>query len=114
MANNTAVLDEVFKALSDPTRRAVIGRLALGPASVSELAGPFPMALPSFVQHLRVLEGAGLIRSHKHGRIRTCELEAQTIDSARAWLDRQRVVWRQRLDQLDQYAQSLDQQEDTL
>ncbi|MBI3708131.1 MAG: winged helix-turn-helix transcriptional regulator, partial [Proteobacteria bacterium] len=71
---NARPIDGVFRALSDPTRRHVLERLGRSPASVSELAGPFDMALPSFVEHLRVLEGCGLVRSEKTGRVRTYQL----------------------------------------
>jgi DNA-binding transcriptional ArsR family regulator len=96
-------LGPVFQALADPTRRAVVERLALGPASVMDLARPFPMALPSFAQHLDVLERAGLVRSRKKGRVRTYALEAGTLDAAAGWLARQRATWEQQLNQLDQF-----------
>lgn len=104
-------LDPVFHALADPTRLAVVERLARGPASVSELARPFPMALPSFVQHLRVLEESGLVLSTKTGRVRTCRLAPRALGSAEQWLARQRKRWEQRLDQLDAYLHTLHQQE---
>jgi len=101
MPNKSSSLDHVFTALGDPTRRAVLARLCKGPATVSDLAAPFPMALPSFVQHLRVLEDSGLITSTKTGRIRTCQLKVQTLNTARHWLDEQRALWEKRLDRLD-------------
>jgi DNA-binding transcriptional ArsR family regulator len=94
---------QVFKALADPTRREVVERLASGPASTSELAEPFEMALPSFTQHLAVLEGAGLVTSDKHGRIRTYRLAPSRLDAVEGWLADQRRTWQQRLDQLDQF-----------
>ena len=94
-------VDEVFKALADPTRRKVIERLVSGPASTSDLAEPFSMALPSFTQHLGVLERAGLVTSSKAGRIRTYRLSAAGLDAAQGWLADQRRLWEQRLDQLD-------------
>jgi DNA-binding transcriptional ArsR family regulator len=102
-ALNTRPIDGVFRALSDPTRRQVLERLSRRPASVSELAAPFKMALPSFVEHLRVLEGCGLVRSRKAGRIRTYHLAPQRLKLAEDWLARQRTLWERRLDQLDAY-----------
>jgi DNA-binding transcriptional ArsR family regulator len=96
-------IDGVFRALSDPTRRHVLERLSSSPASVSELAAPFDMALPSFVEHLRVLEGCGLVRSHKAGRVRTYQLVPKRLRLAEDWLARQRTLWERRLDQLDEY-----------
>lgn len=102
-AVNPAVVDRIFRALSDPTRRSVLERLAARPASVSELAAPHGMALPSFVEHLKVLEGSGLVRSHKTGRVRTYELAPEQIKLAEDWLGQQRKLWERRLDQLDNY-----------
>jgi DNA-binding transcriptional ArsR family regulator len=102
-------VDQVFKALADPTRRRVIERLVSGPASTSELAKPFAMALPSFTQHLAVLKGAGLVASDKQGRTRTYRLAPSGLDAAEGWLAGQRRTWQQRLDQLDQFL--IDQKE---
>jgi DNA-binding transcriptional ArsR family regulator len=96
-------VDSVFRALSDPTRRRVLERLGHGAASVSELAAPFDMALPSFVEHLRILEQCGLVRSHKVGRVRTYRLAPSRLKLAEDWLTRQRTLWQRRLDQLDAY-----------
>jgi DNA-binding transcriptional ArsR family regulator len=96
-------IDDVFRALADPTRRRVLERLSAGPASVSDLAQPFAMALPSFVQHLGVLEESGLVRSEKRGRVRIYQLEAKRMKQAEDWLARQRAHWERRLDQLDAY-----------
>ena len=96
-------IDQIFRALSDPTRRDVLERLSAGQASVSELAAPYPMALPSFVEHLRVLEGCGLVTSHKQGRVRTYSLAPQQLKFAEDWLDRQRKLWEGRLNRLDAY-----------
>ncbi len=101
--------DRVLRALSDPTRRQVVERLGRGPASVSELAGLFAMALPSFVQHLRVLEGSGLVRSRKAGRVRTCRLAPRPMKTAEEWLVRQRAIWERRLDQFDSYVTHLNE-----
>ncbi len=100
----------VFRALADPTRRGVLERLSARPASVSELAEPYDMALPSFVQHLKVLEGAGLVRSHKSGRVRTYRLVAAPLRQAEDWLTRQRTLWERRLDQLDDYVTQLEEE----
>lgn len=107
-ASAPASIDHVFRALADPTRRRVIERLGRGPASVSELAAPFAMALPSFVQHLALLEECGLVRSKKHGRVRTYHLAPRRLVQAQGWLDRQRTVWERRLDQLDDYLLDLE------
>ena len=95
-------VDQVFAALGDPTRRSVIERLVSGPASTSELAEPFDMALPSFLQHLRVLERAGLVTSTKEGRVRTYRLAPAGLESADGWLAEQRRLWERRLDRLDE------------
>ncbi len=111
MTTATAPIDDVFRALADPTRRRVVERLSESPASVSELAAPFEMALPSFVQHLGVLEGCGLVRSEKHGRVRTYHLEPTRLEIADDWLSRQRTLWERRLDQLDAYLQQMQKEE---
>ncbi len=104
MPNQQAVqLDRVFHGLADPTRRAVLGKLSNGPAAVSELAEPFNMALPSFLQHLDVLENCGLVKSRKAGRVRTYRLTPQPLRVAEGWLEKQRSLWNRRLDQLDTY-----------
>ncbi|HLF77481.1 MAG TPA: metalloregulator ArsR/SmtB family transcription factor [Dehalococcoidia bacterium] len=103
MATATEPLDRVFRALSDPTRRDVLQRLGSSPASVSELAEPFDMALPSFVQHMRVLEECGLVHSSKTGRVRTYQLVPEHLRIAEDWLAQQHSLWERRLDQLDAY-----------
>jgi len=107
MPNQSVQLDRVFRALGDPTRRAVIKRLSRGPAPVSELAEPFDMALPSFLQHLKVLEGSGLVRSRKAGRVRTYEVSPSQLKAAEGWMAEQRAVWERRFDQLDEYLETL-------
>jgi DNA-binding transcriptional ArsR family regulator len=97
------VIDGVFRALADPKRRDVLERLNAGPASVSDLAAPYRMALPSFVEHLKMLEGAGLVRSQKAGRVRTYELVPEQFLVVEDWLRRQRALWEGRLDRLDAY-----------
>src|SRR5690606_428108 len=96
-------LDMVFQALADPTRRAVVGRLGRGAASVGELAQPFDMALPSFMKHLRVLEGAGLIHTRKVGRVRRCEIDKARLAVVGGWLEEQRAVWTGRTDRLEDF-----------
>jgi len=107
MPNHPTDLPRVFQALSDPTRLAVVARLAQGPASMSALAEPFDMALPSFSQHLRLLEGCGLVRSHKSGRVRTFELQPERLKTVEHWLNLIRERWDQRLDRLDDYLATL-------
>jgi DNA-binding transcriptional ArsR family regulator len=96
-------LSPIFQSLADPTRRAVVERLSHGPAPVTELAKAFSMALPSFLQHLRVLEDSGLVRSTKTGRVRTCRLNPHRLRQAESWLEKQRAHWTRRLNQLDAY-----------
>ena len=98
-----SAIDQIFRALSDPTRRDVVERLSGGQASVSELAAPYAMTLPSFVEHLRVLEGCGLVTSRKQGRVRTYSLAPQQLQLAEDWLGKQRKLWVSRLDRLDAY-----------
>ncbi|MFD1882301.1 ArsR/SmtB family transcription factor [Paracoccus pacificus] len=100
MPNNAPGVENTFSALSDPTRRAVVQALSKGSATVSELAGSFDMALPSFTQHLGVLENAGLIVSHKQGRSRVCALNPSALKAAEDWLASYRREWEQRLDRL--------------
>src|SRR5262249_37922468 len=107
MANHSMQLDGVFHALADPTRRAVLQRLSHGAAPVSELAKPFDMALPSFLQHLRVLEECGVVRSRKSGRVRTVELAPAPLEVAEDWMAKQRELWERRLDQLERYLETV-------
>jgi DNA-binding transcriptional ArsR family regulator len=107
MSQPAESIDTVFRALADPTRRRVLERLSRSPASVSELAEPFDMALPSFVQHLKLLEESGLVRSEKTGRVRTYQIAPRRLKLAENWLTRQRALWERRLDQLDQYVTTL-------
>src|SRR5215470_18084910 len=111
MPNKPAALDRVFHALSDPTRRAIVHRLIRGPATVSELAKPFTMAMPSLLQHLQVLEDSRLIRSEKVGRVRTCEMQPAALDAAQGWLAEQRALWESRLDRMEDYVMSLQRKE---
>ena len=107
MANQYAYLSEVFYALADPTRRAIIGVLGRGPASVSALAAPFAMALPSFMKHLSVLERSGVIRSNKVGRVRTCELRPKTLSRAEQWMAGQRATWETRTEHMSAFVEKL-------
>lgn len=100
MTNQELALDRTFHALADPTRRGMIAQLCRGPASVSELAAPLTMALPSVMQHLQVLEESGLVRSEKVGRVRTCRLESRALSLAERWITSRRASWERRLDRL--------------
>lgn len=100
-------LDLVFRALGDPTRRAVLERLAIGPSATIALAEPFDMALPSFTQHLDVLEHCDLISSMKSGRVRTYRLTPASLRPAETWMTRQRSLWEKRLDQLDTHLKTM-------
>ncbi len=107
MAKHDLDLNQLFASLADPTRRAVVSRLARGPASVSELASSHDMALPSFLKHLGRLEEAGIIRTSKRGRVRSCELNGAALVPVRHWLDEQRALWEARLDRFDDYVTQL-------
>jgi DNA-binding transcriptional ArsR family regulator len=107
MLNQSSDLDGLFHALADPARRAMLERLARGPTRVSELARPLPMSLPAAMQHLGVLQTAGLVRSEKIGRVRTCTIELQALDEAERWINARRVEWERRLDRLDEYLETL-------
>lgn len=106
MTNNSE-LDTLFQSLADPTRRAILARLAHGPASVTDLSAPFAMALPSFLQHLRKLEEGGLIATAKRGRVRTCTLRVGALAPAKTWMEEQRLLWEGRHDRLEDYLASL-------
>jgi DNA-binding transcriptional ArsR family regulator len=95
-------LDRAFHALADPSRRAMIERLGRGSASVSELASPLDISLAAVVQHVQVLESCGLVRSHKRGRVRTCELDPDGLQRVEQWLSARRAAWVRRLDRLGQ------------
>lgn len=108
MLNQSTELDRLFHALADPARRAMLERLSRGPAPVSELARPLPMSLPSAMQHLGVLEAAGLVRSEKVGRVRTCAIEPKALSQAEQWINAQRIEWEHRLDRLGEYLKTLE------
>jgi DNA-binding transcriptional ArsR family regulator len=105
---NYSALDTTFHALADPTRRAVVQRLGRGPASVSDLAEPFEMALPSFMKHISVLEASGLIKSKKVGRIRTCHLQPKKLAAVERWFAQQRTLWSSRYENLDTLLAQMD------
>ena len=107
----SAVADDVFYALSNATRRKVLEQLSVGPATVSELAAPFDMKLPSFVQHLSVLEQSRLVKSKKRGRVRTYEIVPERFKVAEDWLSEQRRLWEARLDRFDKYVKHLKETE---
>jgi DNA-binding transcriptional ArsR family regulator len=103
VTSQPVVLDRCFHALSDATRREIVDRLASGPASVSDLAKPLSMSLPSVLQHIQVLEAGGLVRSAKVGRVRTCSLNSEGLDLVEGWISGRRSLWNRRLDELDRY-----------
>jgi len=109
----SAVADHVFHALSNSTRRRVLEQLSIGPATVSELAAPFDMTLPSFVQHLSVLERSRLVKSKKRGRVRTYEIVPERLKVAETWLTEQRRLWEARFDRFDTYVRQLKEKEQT-
>ncbi len=108
MINYSPQLDRSFQALGDPNRRAMLARLAEGPASVSELARPFAMSMAGVLQHLKVLEGCGLVRTEKVGRVRTCRLEEAPLTDVERWIADRRRTWEQRLDRLGEILQEDD------
>lgn len=111
MANQSTRLDNVFGALSDATRRAIVMRLCEGEASISELAKPFEMALPSLMKHIRILELSGLLASEKTGRVRMCSLQPDALSAIEVWVATQRAIWEQRLDRLEIYVEKLKKEE---
>jgi DNA-binding transcriptional ArsR family regulator len=100
MLDQTIDLDRAFQALADKSRRSIVERLVIGPASVSELASPFDMSLAAVLQHIQVLEASGLVRSVKVGRVRTCTIEPTTLSAAEQWFTERRRGWEKRLDRL--------------
>jgi DNA-binding transcriptional ArsR family regulator len=112
MLNQSPALDRLFHALADPTRRAMLERLSRGPATVSELARPLPMSLPAAMQHLDVLEAAGVVRSEKVGRVRTCAIDPGALTNAETWINARRTEWEQRLDRLGEYLKTLEHEGD--
>lgn len=108
MLNLSGALDQAFRALADPARRAMVERLSRGPASVSDLARPLPMSLPAVLQHLAVLENSGLVVSRKVGRVRTCRIRPEALSAAETWIQQQRSEWEARLDRLGAYLETLE------
>ncbi len=111
MEQDQGQLNGIFQALANPTRRGVLGRLSSGPASVSDLVTPFDMALPSFLQHIRVLEASGWIRTRKVGRVRICALEEKPFAAVETWLSEQRALWEGRTDRLEQFVATVHAEE---
>ena len=111
MLKDTSRLDRAFQALADPARRGMLARLAMGPATVSELAQPLKMSLPAVLQHLQALEGSGLIRSEKKGRVRTCRLNPGVLATAEQWLIDRRSEWEIRHDRFEEYVMKLKDEE---
>jgi len=107
MTYHSTELDSLFQARADPTRRSVLAQLSKGPASVTDLAQSFDMALPSFIGHLKKLESGGLIDTSKQGRVRTCTLHPGALAPARDWIDGQRELWQGRFDRLEDYLSTL-------
>ena len=105
-------LDLTFQALADPARRGMLARLARSPASVSELAEPLAMSLPAVMQHLRMLEDSGLVKSEKKGRVRTCRIEPAALGAAEQWIVAQRGIWESRLDRFEDYLNELMEKEE--
>jgi DNA-binding transcriptional ArsR family regulator len=105
-------IDRVFQALGDATRRAMLERLSPGPMSVSLLAKPFKMSLAAVVQHLQILEGAGLVKTEKLGRVRSCRVEVAGLRAAEEWLRARRPEWDRKLDQLEEFLDEPDNQQD--
>ncbi len=100
-------LDATFTALADPTRRAIVARLANGDATVNELAAPFDMTLPAISKHLKVLEGCGLISRTRRAQFRPCHLEAEALDAAAKWIEESRRIWTERFDKLDEHLRDI-------
>jgi DNA-binding transcriptional ArsR family regulator len=98
-----STLDRAYQALGDTTRRALVERLTLGPATVSELAQGQPMSLPAVMQHLKVLEESGLVKSEKHGRVRTCHVAPEALSEAERWIAERRQMWERNLDRLGRF-----------
>jgi DNA-binding transcriptional ArsR family regulator len=112
MVNHSEQLNAAFAALADPTRRAILARLADGETTVSELAGPFSMSLPAVMKHLDALERAGLLTARKEGRVRTCRLEPAPLSQAADWIEHYRAFWEGRLEALDRYLTGQQKEDD--
>lgn len=113
MLQHQEPLDLAFQALSDPTRRGMVERLSRGPATVSELAAPLPMSMSAVVQHLKILEASGLVRSEKVGRVRTCRVEAEALSAAERWINERRKSVERSLDRLGAFLDATKPEEET-
>jgi DNA-binding transcriptional ArsR family regulator len=111
MAKFSTDLDKAFAALADPTRRAIVSRLCKGPTSVSELSAPFPMALPSLLKHVRILEECGLVTSEKIGRVRTCTIEPHALQATQAWIHQHLAAWEKRLDRMEAHIERMNKKD---
>lgn len=111
MLTESNLLDRAFHALADPTRREIVERLVSQPMTVSELSAPFKMSLPAVMQHLTVLETAGLVRSHKAGRVRTCRIDPVAMRLVEHWMSDRRRDWESRFDKLDDYLKTIEGKE---
>jgi DNA-binding transcriptional ArsR family regulator len=105
-------LDVAFTALADPTRRAIVARLAHGDATVTELAEPFAMSMPAISKHLKVLERSGLITRSRQAQFRPCHLEREPLDAALAWIEESRRIWNTRFDKLAAHLETLEKKDD--
>jgi DNA-binding transcriptional ArsR family regulator len=103
MSDRKLEIDAIFRALGDPTRRAMVERLSAGPVSVSQLAAPFAMSLAAVVQHLQVLEESGLVRTEKMGRVRSCRVDPKGLDAVQQWIEDRRSGWEKRFDRLGEF-----------
>jgi DNA-binding transcriptional ArsR family regulator len=104
-------VDSLFHALGDPTRRTILDRLCLGPASVSRLAAPLGITVTAVMQHLRILEASGLVHTEKVGRTRTCRIDTAGFTALQQWINDHRTLWERRLDRLDQFLAEPDEDE---
>jgi DNA-binding transcriptional ArsR family regulator len=103
MPDQKSAIDNIFHALGDPTRRAMVERLSAGPVSVSQLAEPLQMSLAAVVQHLQILEESGLVRTEKTGRVRTCRIDPKGLDAMQRWIDARRSHWEKGLSRLGDF-----------
>jgi DNA-binding transcriptional ArsR family regulator len=110
MLNQSARLDLAYQALADPTRRSILAQLSRGPNSVSQLARPLAMSLPAVMQHLAVLQGSGLVRSEKVGRVRTCRIEPRALSLAEQWINQRRIEWERHFDRLGEYLETMNKE----
>ncbi len=108
MLQHSGEISQLFHALADPTRCQIVERLSRGPLSVTALAAPFPMSMAAVLQHVRVLEASGIVRSEKVGRVRTCQLQPTTLRAAERWIGERRATWEHRLDRLGEFLAAQD------